>query len=64
MDIQAMIRNLQEEKHRLDMTIAAMQSLVSPSNSHRRGRKSMGATERQEVSVRMKRYWASRRKAS
>jgi len=32
-----------------------------PRAAKRRGRKSMGAKERQEVSERMKRYWESRR---
>jgi len=31
---------------------------------HRRGRKSMPASERKEVSARMKKYWASRRAAN
>jgi hypothetical protein len=64
MDIHAMIRDLQDEKHRLDQTIAAMESLASGSNSHRRGRKSMGQAERHQVSLRMKKYWAQRRKVS
>ena len=63
MDIQALIRDLQQQKHRLDRTIAAMESLASSSNGHRRGRKSMGEAERHQVSLRMKRYWANRRKS-
>jgi len=34
---------------------------VLPKGMQRRGRKSMDAAERQEVSERMKRYWAGRR---
>jgi hypothetical protein len=35
---------------------------VLPRGGKRRGRKSMSAKERLEVSERMKRYWANRRK--
>jgi hypothetical protein len=35
-----------------------------PHHKSKRGRKSMGSDEREEVSLRMKKYWASRRKAS
>ena len=62
MDLQALLRNLQAEKSQLERTIAALESLGS--NGRRRGRKSMGTAERHEVSLRMKRYWAQRRKAS
>ncbi len=34
---------------------------VLPTSQHRRKRRKMSATERKEVSERMKRYWASRR---
>lgn len=67
MDIQALIRDLQAEKERVDRTIAAMESLTSSGDGHRRsrrGRKSMGEAERRQVSERMRRYWAGRRKAS
>lgn len=67
MDIQALIRDLQAEKQRIERTIAAMESLTSSENGHhksKRGRKSMGQAERQQVSERMMRYWAGRRKAS
>ena len=64
MDIEAVIQDLQLEKRRIEQTIAARESLVPSSNHHPRGRKFMGEAERQQVSIRMKRYWAGRRKAS
>lgn len=65
MDIQAVIRDLKEERQRLAQALVAMESLTSSENGHRhRGRKFMGEAERQQVSERMKRYWAGRRKAS
>ena len=63
MDLQAVIQDLKEERQRLAQALAAMESLTQDGH-HRRGRKSMGAAERQQVSARMKRYWASRRKVS
>lgn len=67
MDLQALIRDLQSELQRVERTIAAMESLTSSENGHhkrKRGRKFMSEAERQQVSERMKRYWAGRRKAS
>lgn len=64
MDLHALIQNFQAEKQRLEQTIAAMESLVSSTNGHRRGRKFMGQAERQQVSARMRKYWANRHKAS
>jgi hypothetical protein len=70
MDLIGMIRSLYADKERLDRVIAALEELQHDSQrlpygfpGNRRGRKSMGADERQEVSVRMKKYWANRRKA-
>jgi len=60
-DLEAIIRDLQAEKRRLDQSIAAMESLMTSNHIRRRGRKSMGPAERAEVSKRMKGYWASRR---
>ena len=66
MDLNETIRELREEHTRLSAVIAQLESL-NESNERpqgsRRGRKSMGETERREVSERMKRYWASRRLA-
>ena len=71
MDFYNAIRELVEEKKRLDRLIAALEA-VDNGDSHaaldrvtsRRGRKAMSEAERREVSDRMKRYWANRRSAS
>lgn len=60
------IRDLRAEAARYDRAIAQLEKLLSEAASpesrpRRRGRISMGAEERQEVSQRMKRYWAMRR---
>jgi hypothetical protein len=63
---------LYAQKEKLEQAIAALEDLQrarslslppSPSRGKRRGRKSMGAAERKAVSMRMKKYWANRRKA-
>jgi hypothetical protein len=66
MDLRHIIRQLNEEKTRLEATIALLESLGNLHDSgrpmgSRRGRKSMGEVERRDVSERMKRYWASKR---
>ena len=65
MDLQKAIRELYEEKQRIDGVIASLEQymrLNGPGQpKRRRGRKSMGPEERQEVSARMRNYWASRR---
>jgi hypothetical protein len=69
MDLQPTIRTLQLELERVEMAIAQLEKLQDangdgsgkPNDKSKRGRKSMGSEERQEVSLRMKRYWASRR---
>jgi hypothetical protein len=72
MDYDKIIRELYADKKRLDRVIRELERLelfhnarqgVGTSHRHRdpRGRKSMSAQERQEVSQRMKRYWANRR---
>ncbi|MBV6434051.1 MAG: hypothetical protein IANPNBLG_04293 [Bryobacteraceae bacterium] len=75
MDLFKAIRELYEEKQRIDEVIAHLEFLsanrtvpgrladAGPPPASRRGRKSMGAEERLEVSRRMKDYWARRRKA-
>ena len=64
MDIHAMIRELNEQKAKLDRTIAALEALGSAPTPKRRGRKSMGEEERQQVAERMRRYWAKRHKTA
>jgi len=70
MDLYKAIQDLYAEKERLERVIASLEELqraagdlpVAPKSAKRRGRKSMSSKERQEVSERMKKYWAARRK--
>jgi hypothetical protein len=70
MDLYKAIQDLYAEKEKLERVIASLEELqrsagsvpILPKGVQRRGRKSMDAAERQEVSERMKRYWAGRRK--
>ncbi len=65
MDLQKAIRELYAEKERIDGVIASLEQYLQTGGTipskRRRGRKSMGPEERQEVSARMRNYWASRR---
>jgi hypothetical protein len=65
-DLNGTIRDLRAEIQKIDAVIAQLEALnevgVVKTRSTR-GRKAMGESERREVSERMKRYWASRRKA-
>ena len=71
MDLYKTIQDLYAEKEKLERVIASLEELhrtsgslpAVPVGTKRRGRKSMGSKEREEVSLRMKRYWAGRRKA-
>jgi hypothetical protein len=70
MDLFDAIQKLYAEKESLMRAIAALESLQQGSiigtgevRRSKRGRKSMNSAERQEVSLRMKKYWASRRVA-
>jgi hypothetical protein len=62
-----MIQGLRRKKESLDRAIEAIEGLYctttgeAASIKKRPGRKGMSEEERQEVSKRMKRYWASRR---
>ncbi len=61
------IECLRAELAKLDRAIAQIESLNSSQSASavlpkKRGRKSMGPAERKEVSARLKRYWATRRK--
>ena len=70
MDLYKAIQDLYAEKEKLERVIASLEELQRAGDSapvlersgKRRGRKSMNAKERQEVSERMKKYWANRRK--
>ena len=68
MNINQVIRDLYEEKKRLDQVIASLEEVQrtaaakqDQSPRKKRGRKSMDDNARQEVSERMKKYWATRR---
>ena len=65
MDLFGAIRDLFEEKKRIERVIAALESkqraqLGLPPR-RRRGRISMNEEERKQVSERMRRYWEQRR---
>jgi hypothetical protein len=69
MDIVKALRELYNEKNRLDAVIAALEARIRAGHNGpnakpakgRRGRKSMSAAERLEVSRRMTLYWQARR---
>jgi hypothetical protein len=68
-NINKTIRELIEEKKRLDRVIGTLEEMqrtgpveVTALSQKKRGRKSMDGQARQEVSERMKRYWEARRK--
>jgi hypothetical protein len=70
MDLNKLLQDLNAEKEKLERVIASVEELQrfsdlavppAPGSGERRGRKSMRPEERQEVSERMKKYWASRR---
>jgi hypothetical protein len=68
-NINKTIRELVEEKKRLDRVIGTLEEMqrmgpveVATLAQKKRGRKSMDGQARQQVSERMKRYWQSRRK--
>ena len=68
MDVDKMIQELNAEIERIKAAVAFLEELRGPSEAsateERRGRKSMGAEERLEVSERMRKYWANRRRPS
>ena len=69
MDLNKAIQELRQEKERLERVIASLEELQRSAGAipalterlSRRGRKFMDPQERQEVSQRMKKYWAARR---
>lgn len=69
MDVRETLQHLYAEKRRIESVIASLEALVrnsdevgaNPSPRSRRGRKSMSPEEREQVSERMKKYWARRR---
>lgn len=68
MDLYKIIRELYEERNRLDEVIRSLEALVesgegngSSETPKRRGRRGMSQEERLEVSRRMRKYWEARR---
>ena len=65
MDLPKAIRELYEEKERIDGVIASLEQYLRTNGpgvvKRKRGRKSMSPEERQAVSARMSSYWAGRR---
>jgi hypothetical protein len=60
-----LIQELRTKKDKLERVIATLEELQEFGEDQaieRRGRKSMGPEERQQVSDRMKNYWACRKK--
>lgn len=67
MDLNKTISDLRAQRDKLEAVIKELESLNGngPVKSRSpRGRRFMAEAERREVSARMKRYWASRRKAN
>jgi len=68
MDLHKLILNLQKHRDKLDNVIASLEQLQKASETEkivpkkRRGRKFMDEQARKEVSERMKKYWATRRR--
>ena len=68
-DLRNVLKDLYTERERLEHVITSLEALqqgsaagLPPLKKTNRGRKSMGAKERREVSERMRKYWAARRK--
>jgi len=65
MDLQKLLNECYRQKEILERAITLLEELAQPDSGppiSRCGRKFMGEEERREVSDRMKKYWASRRK--
>ena len=71
MDLYRAIRELEQEKQRLDGVISSLEALIAAEGADasipeakprkRRGRKEMTAEDRLAVSERMRKYWEARR---
>ena len=62
MDINKALRELHDEKRRIDRAITRLEKrMVDLSLRPKRGRRSMSPEERLEVSRRISAYWAKRR---
>ncbi len=67
MDLLRLIKELREEKDRIDTAIAVLETVIaqggSPASQKRgRGRTWMSEAEKAEVSQRMKKYWRLRKR--
>lgn len=63
MDLRRLIQDLLARKAKIQKAIDELEKLVAaPKTKSRRGRRSMGAQEREEVSARMKKYWEAKRR--
>ena len=67
-DLHQMIKDLRGELARVDAAIAQLDQLQkgasTPRVRSRRGRKFMSTDERKQVSERMRKYWADRKKGA
>lgn len=68
-DLRKVLKDLYTQRERLEHVITSLEALQQGSAGElpalkktNRGRKSMGPEERREVSERMRKYWAARRK--
>jgi ethanolamine ammonia-lyase large subunit len=68
-DLRNVLKDLYTQRERLEHVITSLEALQQGSAAGlpfqkrtNRGRKSMSAEERREVSERMRKYWAARRK--
>ena len=68
-DLRKVLKDLYTQRERLEHVITSLEALqqgsaagLPPQKTTNRGRKSMGAAERREVSERMRKYWATLRK--
>ncbi|MCX6590686.1 MAG: hypothetical protein NTZ56_04095 [Acidobacteria bacterium] len=72
MDLYKTIRELLDERNRIDSLINRLESMQHQTIAaqarkgppKRRGRKQMSESERKEVSERMRKYWETRRKGA
>ena len=66
MDLSKQLNDLRMERDKLERVIQSLEELLAPQDAPspgRRGRIGMGVEERKAVSLRMTRYWESRRAA-
>jgi hypothetical protein len=68
MDLYRIIFELVQERNRIQRIIESLENASrsdrAPASRKKRGRKAMDRAAREEVSQRMKRYWAKRRAAA